>query len=344
MPSAKLLLGTVRRLIDRRPLAAHLYVTEQCNLDCHYCNEYDNSIPHPRLDDVRRWLDKIRSLGVLRLGIQGGEPLMHPDLVEIIRYAKEDAGFLHLSMATNGFLLTRETVRALDVAGLDKLQFSVDRMTPIESTRKSLKSVADKLEWFNGTRIRLQVAGVLFEDTVGEMEEVLDYALERGIPAHARVAHRDEVKGGGVVVHDRSALLRFLDLETRRKAAGEKVHSSWNTLDYQRRLLLDDPVEWSCTAGYKYFFVSARGHFWPCSQVRTERNILDITLKDLEAYDHPKPCQTGCGVYCMIDTSRFLNNPVTFGAREFGLGVAAKLQYFRSRESATPTSREAVKP
>ena len=49
MPSPRLLLGTARRLLDRRPWAAHLYVTEQCNLDCHYCNEYDNSIPHPPL-------------------------------------------------------------------------------------------------------------------------------------------------------------------------------------------------------------------------------------------------------------------------------------------------------
>ena len=37
----------VLRVFDNRPWAAHLYVTEQCNLDCHYCNEYDNSIPHP---------------------------------------------------------------------------------------------------------------------------------------------------------------------------------------------------------------------------------------------------------------------------------------------------------
>ena len=76
------------RVFDTKPWAAHLYVTEQCNLDCHYCNEFNNSIPHPALADLKKWMDHIRKLGVARLGLQGGEPLKHPDIVEVVRYAK----------------------------------------------------------------------------------------------------------------------------------------------------------------------------------------------------------------------------------------------------------------
>ena len=73
------------RLYDTKPWTAHLYLTDQCNLDCHYCNEYDNSLPHPDTDDLKKYLDKIRELGCLRIGFQGGEPLMHPDVVELVR-------------------------------------------------------------------------------------------------------------------------------------------------------------------------------------------------------------------------------------------------------------------
>jgi molybdenum cofactor biosynthesis enzyme MoaA len=52
------------RVFDSKPWVAHLYVTEQCNLDCHNCNEYDNSIPHPNASDLKRWMDHIHSLGV----------------------------------------------------------------------------------------------------------------------------------------------------------------------------------------------------------------------------------------------------------------------------------------
>ena len=107
------------RLYDTKPWTAHLYLTDQCNLDCHYCNEYDNSLPHPDTDDLKKYLDKIRELGCLRIGFQGGEPLMHPDVVELVRYAKE-LGFLKVSMSTNAFLLTKPMLADLADAGLDR--------------------------------------------------------------------------------------------------------------------------------------------------------------------------------------------------------------------------------
>ncbi len=81
-------LQQVLRVFDSKPWVAHLYVTEQCNLDCHYCNEYDNSIPHPAVSDLKKWMDHIRELGVARIGFQGGEPLKHPDIVELVRLRK----------------------------------------------------------------------------------------------------------------------------------------------------------------------------------------------------------------------------------------------------------------
>src|SRR5213080_3474872 len=127
-------LRQVPRVFDTKPWSAHLYVTEQCNLDCHYCNELNNSIPHPALADLKKWMDHIRKLGVMRLGLQGGEPLKHPDIVEVVRYAKS-LGFRKVSMSTNGFLLNRQLLADLEGAGLDGLQISVDRMTPIEHTQ-----------------------------------------------------------------------------------------------------------------------------------------------------------------------------------------------------------------
>src|SRR5438552_559712 len=64
-------LRQVRRVFDTKPWAAHLYMTEQCNLDCHYCNEFNNSIPHPALADLKKWMDHIRKLDVMRLGHPG---------------------------------------------------------------------------------------------------------------------------------------------------------------------------------------------------------------------------------------------------------------------------------
>src|SRR5204863_7257316 len=104
-------LRSAKRLFDSKPLQCSLYVTDQCNLDCAYCTEYDNSQPHPSLDDLQRWLRKIHKLGVVRVALVGGEPLMHPEIVEVVRYAHELG--LATSLTTNGFLLTEPLVRRL---------------------------------------------------------------------------------------------------------------------------------------------------------------------------------------------------------------------------------------
>lgn len=319
-------LKQVLRIFDAKPWAAHLYVTEQCNLDCHYCNEYNNSIPHPAVADLQKWMTKIRDLGVARLGFQGGEPLKHPDIVELVRFAKS-LGFYPLSMSTNGFLLERRLLADLEAAGLDSIHISVDRMTPIDSTRKSMKSILHKLDWFKDCKIKLNVSAVLFKETLDEMGEVVDTCLDRDIPVQARAVHDD-------LIHDRvlresestNPLLGFIEQQATLKRNGEKIHTNWNLFAYQKAMLLREPVEWTCAAGYKYFFVSSTGKFWLCSQVRTERSIMDITPTDLLSYNKKKDCQARCGVYCTINTSLLVNHPLRFLGREVGTAVSSRLK------------------
>ena len=319
----------VRRVFDTKPWVAHLYVTEQCNLDCHYCNEFNNSIPHPALADLKKWMDHIRKLGIMRLGLQGGEPLKHPDIVEVVRYARS-LGFCKVSMSTNGFLLNRQLLADLQEAGLDELQISVDRMTPIASTRKAMKSIVHKLDWFKDSKVKLNVSGVLFKDTLDEMAQVIDTCLDLGIPVRARVVHDD-------LVHDRALrdanesepLLRFLEQQEKLKRSGQKIRSSWNLLTYQKKMLRQEPIEWTCIAGYKYFFVSSTGKFWLCSQVRTERHILEITRQDLLGYNRKKNCQARCGVYCTVEASLAVSHPLRYAGREVAGMVASRMSRMR---------------
>ncbi len=306
------LLREARRLYDTKPWTAHLYLTDQCNLDCHYCNEYDNSVPHPDTADLKRYLDKIRELGCLRVGFQGGEPLLHPDVVELVRYAKQ-LGFVKVSMSTNAFKLTKPILAALADAGLDSIQISVDRMTPIEATRKSLKTVRHKLAWFEDSPVKLVVAGVLFHDSVDQATQVIDECLQEGVRVHCRVIHDDLVNDRKLRLYPAvDGMMRVLEHQEDLKRKGEKIHTSWRLLEYQKDMLAGKKNSSSCVAGYKYFFVSAGGQFWLCSQVRTDKHILDITPEDLISYSHPKDCQDGCGVYCTVDMSLAVNDPIGY--------------------------------
>jgi len=219
-------------------------------------------------------------------------------------------------MSTNGFLLEPSVISDLEEAGLQSIQVSVDRMTPSESTRKSLKTVTRRLKWLKGSSMKVQIAGVLFKDTLDEAQDVLETTLDLGFSSHFRLVHPDPKQAFSVSVGNRDELSGFLEGMMDRKAAGEQIHTTWTILNYQRALLDEQEVDWTCVAGYKYFFVSAFGKFWPCSMLRTETDFLDVTPELLKSYFVKKECQASCGVYCVVSTSLLLEKPLRFGLDE----------------------------
>src|SRR6266496_6575405 len=68
------------------PVLAHLIPMRRCNLACGYCNEYDHSSSPVPLDVIKQRLDRLAILGTSIVTISGGEPMMHPQLDEIIHY------------------------------------------------------------------------------------------------------------------------------------------------------------------------------------------------------------------------------------------------------------------
>jgi MoaA/NifB/PqqE/SkfB family radical SAM enzyme len=115
---------------------AHIIPIRRCNLSCTYCNEYDDfSKPVPTEVMIGR-INKLADLGTSILTISGGEPLLHPELDEIIA-AMRRRGVM-AGMITNGYLLTAERVQRLNRAGLDHLQISIDNVKPDDVSKKSL--------------------------------------------------------------------------------------------------------------------------------------------------------------------------------------------------------------
>lgn len=95
------------------PRLAVYYVTMQCNLNCAYCEDFGarrnhQVTPTPSLEDAKRILRVIRS-GVDRLWLTGGEPLLHPQIGELLAHARNELKFREISLITNGVLLFRKT-------------------------------------------------------------------------------------------------------------------------------------------------------------------------------------------------------------------------------------------
>jgi cyclic pyranopterin phosphate synthase len=122
-------------LLDKfqRPLKnLRLSVTDRCNLRCQYCMPEDDYVWLPREDvlhfeEISRLVDVFLSLGVDRIRLTGGEPLLRRDLASLVRMVAAKPGLNDLALTTNGILLA-EQIDALEAAGLRRITVSLDTL------------------------------------------------------------------------------------------------------------------------------------------------------------------------------------------------------------------------
>jgi GTP 3',8-cyclase len=124
----------------QRPLRdLRISVTDRCNFRCPYCmprEVFGPSYPFlrdPQLmgaEEIARIARAFVALGVGKIRLTGGEPLLRPDLPDIVRRLKHELQVLDVAVTTNGWLLEKYAP-ALRAAGLDRLNVSLDALDPV---------------------------------------------------------------------------------------------------------------------------------------------------------------------------------------------------------------------
>jgi MoaA/NifB/PqqE/SkfB family radical SAM enzyme len=279
-----------------RPIAAHLIPIRRCNLSCAYCNEYDDrSAPVPTTYVLRR-IDRLVELGTGVVTLSGGEPLLHPDLDEIVRHIRRRGAIA--TLITNGYLLTRDRIERLNRAGLDHLQISIDNVMPDDVSKKSLKVLDQKLvSLADGATFDVTVNSV-----VGSAIRNPDDALK--IAQRARDLGFSTTVG---IIHDGSGTLLKLDAPQRLilervVALGKSVFDFANYNRFQKNLANAQPNDWHCRAGSRYLYICEDGLVHWCSQQRGRPGIpLEAySFDDLKReYHRVKGCAPLCTVGCV---------------------------------------------
>src|SRR6476469_9291116 len=89
---------TVRAFLStKHPVLVHIVPMRRCNLACTYCNEYDKTSDPVPIDVMLKRIDKLAEFGSSVITISGGEPMMHPEIYEIISRIREHGMIAGLS-------------------------------------------------------------------------------------------------------------------------------------------------------------------------------------------------------------------------------------------------------
>jgi len=282
------------------PVLAHLIPIRRCNLACTYCNEFDNFSAPVALDELRRRVDHLARLRLSILTISGGEPLLHPELDDLIRHTRSHG--IIASLITNGYLLTAERIKQLNDAGLEYLQISIDNVTPDDTSKKSLKVLDKKLELL----AQHAAFDVNINSVVGAEISNPEDAYRISLRAH-ELGFTSTVG----IIHDGSGQLRALSEQERTvvdkiKALGKR---SYSRIDgFQKKIAAGQTNDWRCRAGGRYLYICEDGLVHYCSQQRgyPATPIADYTVEHVrQAYRTEKPCAPRCTISCVHKIAAF---------------------------------------
>jgi len=276
------------------PILAHIIPMRRCNLSCAYCNEYDkHSDPVPTATMFQR-IDRLADLGTTIITISGGEPLLHPELDEIIRRIRRRG--IIAGMITNGYLLTADRVRRLNRAGLEHLQISIDNVTPDEVSKKSLKVLDKKL------RLLAEHAGfhVNINSVVGggvqNPQDALvigKRAVELGFTSTVGIIHDGEGQLQPLGDAEREVYMAMRSME---KSSYAQING------FQDNIAHGVENKWRCRAGARYLYICENGLVHYCSQQRgyPAKPLMEYTIDDIRReYRTAKDCAPRCTVACV---------------------------------------------
>ena len=186
-----------------RPLRnLRLSVTDRCNLRCVYCMPEAEYVWLPREDvlhfeEIARLVDAFLALGVDRLRLTGGEPLLRRDLASLVAMIANKPGLNDLSLTTNGILLEGQ-IDGLRSAGLRRITVSLDTL---RRDRFIALARFDELERVRaGMTAAYRVFGAFKIDTVvikGVNDDELIDLIEYGRPLNAEVRFIEYMDVGG---------------------------------------------------------------------------------------------------------------------------------------------------
>ena len=302
-PQFRALKGLVKKYLTGRPspLAMTFAVTYRCQCNCVHCSAarcQRADVPELSTEEAKRLIDESQKLGVCILAFTGGEPLLRPDIFELIAHV-DQRKCLPL-MFTNGILLSTETIDRLAEAGLYTLFVSLDAANAEEHDR--LRATPGLFEKAIGGLRRAREKGIMTGissyasrtgTAAGQYRKMYELAAELGahtlllfdcVPTGRQIRQTSEMLTG----EQREEILEFTRAVFKRSDVPSLSSQAWqNSLEGYLSGI-------GCLAGNIQYYVSAYGDVAPCDFAPLSfGNIREEPLRAIwkrlishPAYDH----------------------------------------------------------
>jgi MoaA/NifB/PqqE/SkfB family radical SAM enzyme len=317
-----------------RPIHCIVQVSNRCNLTCGFCSFWERPA-HPKdemtLADFETISAKLAEAGSMVVSIEGGEPLLRPDIVGIVRAF---ARYHHPILFTNGWRVTEPLARELWAAGLSEIGVSIDYASPERHDTHRGKpgtfaAALTALDVLAATaphgRRQVTVMTVVMHDNVGELEALLQLSQGKQVNHQCTL-----ISTGGGGRHARAQWVpeagvgaQLLDLK-RRYPHFVSFTGYLEGIDPY----LGGDVRTPCHAGERFLNVDHLGDVSPCIEKlelragNLRRDPWSVIADNLRGFEQTRTC-TDCWTSCRGFVEQMTGRPRLRAWREFFGGFAS---------------------
>jgi MoaA/NifB/PqqE/SkfB family radical SAM enzyme len=262
---------------ELRPLIAYLFSEWKCNLDCHYCWSYDNTVKGMTEPTAKVSIDWLHSIGNRFLALMGGEPLLRPDFIHKIVYYAAKKDFL-VYLPTNGRLMKPDVIDRLGDAGLGTVNLAVDCIDEKPGLAKALTPIRPYFEYLlkNMRRycysvfLNVCITRTNMDDVRQLTELARDYDI--GIDYHIvespmldapHFKHLDQ-NSTFLTPADYPKVDELIDWLIEKHAQGYKIVNQKARLAQMKEFMRGKIEPWGCRAGQNTLIIRVDGTLAPC--------------------------------------------------------------------------------
>jgi MoaA/NifB/PqqE/SkfB family radical SAM enzyme len=321
-----------------RPFSATFAVTNRCNLRCSYCNSPFLDPSELDLDRIECLFSRLRAMGVRRLGLAGGEPLLREDFRQILERARGTGFWVSVNSNLSLFERRGEWLRAANLV-YTSLDGSPAVHARTRGDRRALQ-VVQAARSLVRAGVPVIAICVVTEHNLDEAGVLLDIAEESGFSVHfqPQCVDTELVRGSVSRAVPESRWRAFWRQVLEEKLRGRPVASSaayleaiarWPDFSVSARL---DPQA-RCAAGRGFLYIDPQGVAYPCAYTKGKTPGVDLLREDwARAWDRHTPC-TRCVVGPMLEFNLLFERPLRAAWHHFRTSLRPELP--PAQEAAT---------
>ena len=296
-------------LLEGGPGFCQFAINNACNAGCDFCSFNFDKLPKEHwefvpLKQAREAIEILCRQGIRYLVLTGGEPMMHPDYLEIIRCASGMG--MNVLLVTNGSMLNEARIQALKDHGLSSVILSIDAASAdLHEENRRLPGVCERMRMANQL---FKEAGIQSTASVTMNHLIDDYAK---LPAFLKSLGFESVTFSYPLKTLSSSFLGYADSylvdygpkelsevfdQVKALKNGFQVVNPTASLDEMQRFLRKEPQLFPCLGGYKYFYLDWKLLLWRC-------HYWEKPMCSIYEFTDASLIRDGC-TRCMIDCYR----------------------------------------